>query len=234
MARAIRHGARDPENSGRPQSRNRRVSSAAGRRSLKQLAQPAAAGRGAAPSWGTEAAQVLSCRGLILDRLHQGLSDWPPASAPWPPPPVTAAGPPRQGWAAGGHVGLTPYTHTEVAHCMRLECFLLLSAEPSVLGRRRLRVGRACRRPTTESCETMLEVPTAQASTLKGHTGPVLAARFSSDGNYCMTCGQDRLMRLWNPVRKFCMSPAKCISKTILGSGRPVPRSVRIFEFVQS
>ena len=34
---------------------------------------------------------------------------------------------------------------------------------------------------------------------MRGHKGPVYAARFSSDGNYCMSCGRDRTIRLWNP-----------------------------------
>lgn len=36
--------------------------------------------------------------------------------------------------------------------------------------------------------------------TLNGHTsGAVNAVRFSSDGNYCMTAGDDRTIMLWNP-----------------------------------
>ena len=46
----------------------------------------------------------------------------------------------------------------------------------------------------------MLKLPREQVSKLTGHTGPVLAVRFNTDGNYCVTCGQDRILRLWNPV----------------------------------
>lgn len=42
-------------------------------------------------------------------------------------------------------------------------------------------------------------LPTACKRTMRGHKGPVYAARFSSDGNYCMSCGRDRTIRLWNP-----------------------------------
>mmetsp|Transcript_7266 Transcript_7266/g.17453 ORF Transcript_7266/g.17453 Transcript_7266/m.17453 type:complete len:309 (+) Transcript_7266:170-1096(+) len=34
---------------------------------------------------------------------------------------------------------------------------------------------------------------------LTGHSGPVLAVRFNQNGNYCLSCGKDRTLRLWNP-----------------------------------
>lgn len=36
---------------------------------------------------------------------------------------------------------------------------------------------------------------------LRGHEGAVLAARFNSNGEYCLSCGKDRTIRLWNPHR---------------------------------
>lgn len=45
------------------------------------------------------------------------------------------------------------------------------------------------------------ELPTKEANVLKGHEGAVLAARFNADGNYCLSCGKDRTIRLWNPHR---------------------------------
>ncbi|XP_048501975.1 uncharacterized protein LOC104895481 isoform X2 [Beta vulgaris subsp. vulgaris] len=45
------------------------------------------------------------------------------------------------------------------------------------------------------------ELPTKEASVLRGHEGGVLAARFNGDGNYCLSCGKDRTIRLWNPHR---------------------------------
>lgn len=36
---------------------------------------------------------------------------------------------------------------------------------------------------------------------MKGHKGGVLCAKFTADGTYCMTGGQDRTIRLWNPHR---------------------------------
>jgi len=60
-----------------------------------------------------------------------------------------------------------------------------------------------------------LDLPASQATTLKGHTGPILAVRYNSDGNYCLTCGQDRIIKLWNPVKGLCV-------KTYLGHGHEV------------
>jgi WD40 repeat protein len=62
---------------------------------------------------------------------------------------------------------------------------------------------------------TALDLPTAPATTLKGHTGPVLAVRFNSDGNYCLTCGQDRIIKLWNPAKGLCV-------KSYVGHGHEV------------
>lgn len=55
--------------------------------------------------------------------------------------------------------------------------------------------------------------PTERVGSLEGHEGAVMAVRFNrkmvatvtanmsnlGDGGYCMTCGKDRLVRLWNP-----------------------------------
>lgn len=45
------------------------------------------------------------------------------------------------------------------------------------------------------------EIPGKESQSLRGHEGAVLAARFNSDGNYCLSCGKDRTIRLWNPHR---------------------------------
>ncbi|RVW52042.1 WD repeat domain-containing protein 83 [Vitis vinifera] len=44
-------------------------------------------------------------------------------------------------------------------------------------------------------------LPKKEANVLRGHEGAVLAARFNGDGNYCLSCGKDRTIRLWNPHR---------------------------------
>ena len=33
--------------------------------------------------------------------------------------------------------------------------------------------------------------------------GAVRAVRFNKDGNYCITCGNDKTVKLWNIERKF-------------------------------
>ncbi|KAH9549693.1 hypothetical protein CY35_10G032500 [Sphagnum magellanicum] len=42
-------------------------------------------------------------------------------------------------------------------------------------------------------------LPTKEAAVLRGHEGAVLAVRFNHDGKYCLSCGKDRTLRLWNP-----------------------------------
>jgi len=44
----------------------------------------------------------------------------------------------------------------------------------------------------------LTSVPAAQ---LKGHTGSILDVKFTKNGRYVLTCGQDRTVRLWNPTR---------------------------------
>jgi mitogen-activated protein kinase organizer 1 len=44
-------------------------------------------------------------------------------------------------------------------------------------------------------------LPAAAAGVLRGHEGPVLAVRYTASGAYCLTCGRDRTVRLWNPAK---------------------------------
>lgn len=44
-------------------------------------------------------------------------------------------------------------------------------------------------------------LPSKEAAVLKGHEGAVLAVRFNKDGKYCLSCGKDRSLRLWNPIK---------------------------------
>lgn len=46
------------------------------------------------------------------------------------------------------------------------------------------------------------DLPCKEAALLTGHQGPVRAVRFNADGNYCVTCGSDKLVKLWNPHRE--------------------------------
>lgn len=42
-------------------------------------------------------------------------------------------------------------------------------------------------------------MPDTQVAVLQGHEGAVLAVRFNTQGTYCLSCGKDRTIRLWNP-----------------------------------
>jgi len=37
--------------------------------------------------------------------------------------------------------------------------------------------------------------------TLKGSVGSILCVRFNKDGNYCLSGGADKKLRLWNPMK---------------------------------
>lgn len=50
---------------------------------------------------------------------------------------------------------------------------------------------------------------------MKGHDGPVLSVRFNRQGTYCLSCGKDRTIRLWNPHRGIAI-------KTYTGHGYDV------------
>uniref|UniRef100_A0A0E0CLQ7 Uncharacterized protein n=1 Tax=Oryza meridionalis TaxID=40149 RepID=A0A0E0CLQ7_9ORYZ len=52
-------------------------------------------------------------------------------------------------------------------------------------------------------------LPRTEARVLSGHEGAVLAVRFNRDGNYCLSCGKDRIIRLWNPHTGALVKPYK-------------------------
>ncbi|KAK2513722.1 hypothetical protein Q9966_016045 [Columba livia] len=43
------------------------------------------------------------------------------------------------------------------------------------------------------------ELPRRRLRTLECGQGAVRAVRFNADGNYCLTCGADKTLKLWNP-----------------------------------
>ena len=75
--------------------------------------------------------------------------------------------------------------------------------------------GAGIRRVARPASRSMEALPTEKVSELKAHVGPVLAVRFNKDGNYCLTCGQDRLIKLWNPSKGL-------VVKTYVGHGHEV------------
>ena len=46
---------------------------------------------------------------------------------------------------------------------------------------------------------TDTELPTLKILVVDCRQGAVRAVRYSVDGNYCMTAGQDKSVKLWNP-----------------------------------
>lgn len=70
------------------------------------------------------------------------------------------------------------------------------------------------------------DLPRKEATVLRGHEGAVLAARFNGDGNYCLSCGKDRTIRLWNPHRGIHI-------KTYKSHGREV-RDVHVTSYAPS
>jgi len=57
--------------------------------------------------------------------------------------------------------------------------------------------------------------PSRETKVLKGHTGSVPVIRFSKDGNYALSGGNDRFIKLWNPTKGLCV-------KTYSGHGQEV------------
>lgn len=60
-----------------------------------------------------------------------------------------------------------------------------------------------------------LLLPCKESNQLEGHQGAVRAVRFNYDGNYCLTCGSDKLLKLWNPHKGVLL-------KTYTGHGYEV------------
>ena len=60
-------------------------------------------------------------------------------------------------------------------------------------------------------------------SLVTGHEGPVRAVRFNSDGNYCLTCGSDKTLRLSNPHKGTLL-------KTYIGHGYEVLDAIAAYE----
>ncbi len=47
--------------------------------------------------------------------------------------------------------------------------------------------------------------------------GAVRAVRFNKDGNYCITCGNDKTVKLWNPYKKLKLQTYSGHSQEVLG-----------------
>uniref|UniRef100_UPI00358E0DDD WD repeat domain-containing protein 83-like n=1 Tax=Myxine glutinosa TaxID=7769 RepID=UPI00358E0DDD len=67
------------------------------------------------------------------------------------------------------------------------------------------------------------ELPKKLIRTLDCRQGTVRAVRFSADGHYCITCGSDKTLRLWNPLTGRLL-------KTYTGHGYEVLDTVGSFD----
>eukprot|EP00804_Cyclotella_cryptica_P019862 CCRYP_017036-RA/>CCRYP_017036-RA protein AED:0.02 eAED:0.02 QI:182/1/1/1/1/1/2/1429/276 len=65
-------------------------------------------------------------------------------------------------------------------------------------------------------------IPSVPVAELRGHRdGPIHIVRFTTDGKYCITGGNDRTVRLWNPTRidpAYRPRPANAIESSYLSS----------------
>ncbi|CAL1544990.1 unnamed protein product [Lymnaea stagnalis] len=57
--------------------------------------------------------------------------------------------------------------------------------------------------------------PNKKTETIDCKQGAVRSVRFNVDGNYCLTCGSDKSVKLWNPLRNLLL-------KTYIGHGYEV------------
>lgn len=70
----------------------------------------------------------------------------------------------------------------------------------------------------------MAALPRRCASIIQGHQGPVLCVRFTKDGAYALTAGQDRTVMLWNPN---CEQGDVAGPEAFRASGDDAPRRLR-------
>lgn len=78
------------------------------------------------------------------------------------------------------------------------------------------------KRQRSEAIDSKLNLPVMEVDTLKDAKGGLLAMAMTTDGNYLMAGGQDRIIRLWNPHKRNMVKEYKghghtvydiCISK---------------------
>lgn len=63
----------------------------------------------------------------------------------------------------------------------------------------------------------MAPYPTKIESTLKGHKGPVNAVCYNKSGQYCVSAGRDRSVRLWNPSTGLLLQSYNGHARDVLG-----------------
>ncbi|KAJ3159151.1 WD repeat-containing protein 83 [Geranomyces michiganensis] len=67
------------------------------------------------------------------------------------------------------------------------------------------------------------DLPQRELHHLAAHSGPVHAVRYNQDGNYILTAGHDRLVRLWNPETGMAIKTYEAHGKAVLALAIPPP-----------
>lgn len=63
------------------------------------------------------------------------------------------------------------------------------------------------------------KIPSRLHGELSGaHEGPVRAVTFNKDGHYCLTCGADKMVALWNPHRLKLIKKYSGHTQEVLGA----------------
>ena len=55
-----------------------------------------------------------------------------------------------------------------------------------------------------------MDIPNACVVEMPIHKGPVLSVRFNHSGDYCLSCGADRLVKLLNPHKGLLIKTYRC------------------------
>ncbi|KAJ3177161.1 WD repeat-containing protein 83 [Geranomyces variabilis] len=67
------------------------------------------------------------------------------------------------------------------------------------------------------------DLPQREVHRIAAHTGPVHAVKYNQDGNYILTAGHDRLVRLWNPETGMGIKTYEAHGKAVLALAIPPP-----------
>lgn len=68
-------------------------------------------------------------------------------------------------------------------------------------------------------------LPAYLHQTLVGHEGSVMAVRYTARGQYALTCGRDRTMKLWNPDSGLCIKTYAGHSQEVLDAAAAADNS---------
>ena len=67
-----------------------------------------------------------------------------------------------------------------------------------------------------------MDIPNACVVEMPIHKGPVLSVRFNHSGDYCLSCGADRVVKLINPHKGLLIKTYRCHFRSIMKLHRPL------------